>query len=487
MKKHWLTGSAWNLVGIGVPFVIAVASMPLLLRGLGAERYGLLILAWAVVGYFSIFDFGLSRAITQLVAQAYRVSPADSAPVVATGAVVLGLFGAIGGGVLFAVAGLVGGADSIPEALRAETVRSIRVLGVGLPFVVVSTGLRGALEGVFDFGWVNIIRMVSGIGTYVVPLAVLTVSVQLDWICLGLVVLRVVSCAAYYWRCRIHFMLGGLAKVLDRAVARRLLGYGGWVTVSNLVSPLMAYMDRFLVAGAISVALAGYYATSQEIVTRFQIIPTAVLAVLFPAISRSHTTSPEHAGDIFFRGTQYVMFALLPLAAACLLFAREGLGLWFGAEFATAAFVVAQILTIGSFVNCLALNPHAFLQAIGRPDITAKIHLLELPLYLLLLWAFMVRFGVIGVALAWSIRMALDLAILLYAAASQSLAMSRTVRRAAARMVMPVVGLSLLLLIDSLAIKSIALVAVALVSAWALWLEWKSGELMLMETQVGTR
>jgi O-antigen/teichoic acid export membrane protein len=301
--------------------------------------------------------------------------------------------------------------------------------------------------------------------------------------CVGLVLLRALSCLAYYLRCRHYFSLGRMRQALDVHVAKRLMSYGGWITISNLVSPIMAYLDRFLVAGAVSVAAAGYYSTSQEVVTRFQIIPTAILSVLFPAISRSHASSPERASDIFFRGTQYVTFALLPLAAVCLLFAREGLTLWFGREFADQAFVVAQILTVGSFVNCLALNPFSYLQAIGRPDITAKTHLLELPIYLVLLWVLTPRLGVIGVAIAWSSRMALDLIILLAVTARQSTAMGELTRRVVFRIAGATIALASLILIQSLATKAFVFLAIAAISAWALWSEWESGHITLIEAE----
>jgi O-antigen/teichoic acid export membrane protein len=480
VKPHWLTNSVWNLLGTGIPFAFAVVCMPLLFHRLGAERYGLLILAWAVVGYFSIFDFGLSRAITQLVARAYTDAPAESAPVVVTGAIVLVAFGMLGGALLYLGAPFTEHVSRIPAALRHETVQSIRVLGIGLPFVVLSTGLRGALEGVFDFAWLNVIRAISGIGTYLVPIMLSVFSLRLDWICAGLVVLRAAVCVGYYARCRSYFALGGTRYMVDSHVVRRLLSYGGWITVSNLVSPLMAYLDRFLVAGAISVSLAGYYSTSQEIVTKFQIIPGAILAVLFPAISRSHVTSPEQSGDIFFRGTQFVTFALLPIAAGCLLFAREGLSMWFGVDFASHAYRVAQILTIGSFINCLALNPFSFLQGIGRPDVTAKIHAVELPLYLLLLWLLMRRFGVIGVALAWSIRMSIDLALLLAATYWQSAFLRRVVLRAGRRMLAPICLLASLVYVQSLTVKAFVFFTIAGVSAWALWVEWLAGDIVLV-------
>src|SRR5262245_59729652 len=59
----------WNLAGQCVPLFIGLITMPLLVRGLGTERFAVLTFAWLIVGYFSLFDLGLGRALTQMVAE----------------------------------------------------------------------------------------------------------------------------------------------------------------------------------------------------------------------------------------------------------------------------------------------------------------------------------------------------------------------------------------------------------------------------------
>src|SRR5437879_8907557 len=59
----------WNLIGQVLPLSVAVLAIPVLVRGLGVADYGLLVLAWAFIGYSSIFDLGLGRALTQLIAR----------------------------------------------------------------------------------------------------------------------------------------------------------------------------------------------------------------------------------------------------------------------------------------------------------------------------------------------------------------------------------------------------------------------------------
>jgi O-antigen/teichoic acid export membrane protein len=59
----------WNLAGAGLPLLAGAALIPFLVRESGIEVFGILTLVWALIGYFSLFDFGLGRALTQQVAQ----------------------------------------------------------------------------------------------------------------------------------------------------------------------------------------------------------------------------------------------------------------------------------------------------------------------------------------------------------------------------------------------------------------------------------
>src|SRR5689334_15506862 len=65
-----LAGNAvWNLLAICSPLLVALVCLPVLKRGLGTDRLGIISLAWIIIGYFGLFDLGLSRALTKLVAE----------------------------------------------------------------------------------------------------------------------------------------------------------------------------------------------------------------------------------------------------------------------------------------------------------------------------------------------------------------------------------------------------------------------------------
>lgn len=77
VSSKLVSSSLWNLAGSLLPLGAGLVAIPLLIGQLGLERFGLLSLAWLLVGYFSLFDFGLGRSLTRLVAEKLGSGRAD--------------------------------------------------------------------------------------------------------------------------------------------------------------------------------------------------------------------------------------------------------------------------------------------------------------------------------------------------------------------------------------------------------------------------
>jgi O-antigen/teichoic acid export membrane protein len=180
------------------------------------------------------------------------------------------------------------------------------------------------------------------------------------------------------------------------------------MTVSNVVSPLMVTLDRFLIGALVSMTAVAYYATPYEVVTKFWLLPGALMGVMFPAFSTGFAQDCERTALLFGRCLKSLFLVLFPIMLCTVALAQDGLKLWLGVEFAQHSFRVLQWLAVGVFINSLAQVPFTLLQGVGRPDITATLHLIELPLYLGLLWWLIDTRGIEGAAIAWSARVAVD-------------------------------------------------------------------------------
>jgi O-antigen/teichoic acid export membrane protein len=429
--------TGYNLVGQLAPLAVAYFAIPVLTRELGPARFGLLTLAWAVLGYFSLFDLGLGRALTQAVADRLATGRERDVPeLVWTGLAAMVLLGLVGGAVAAVLSPwLVGRALHVPPALHVEAAAAFLVLAASIPIVIVSAALRGVLEAAQRFDLVNAVRVPLGVFSFLGPVLVLPLSHSLAVSTAVLLVGRALATVAWYL-CMLR-VLPALARnrVVRRAAMAPLLRAGSWMTVSNVVSPLMVTLDRFVIGAVASVTLVAYYTAPWEAVTKLWLVPSALGAVLFPAFATARAGNPGQTRALYVRGVKCTLVALLPVTVVIIGFAREGLGAWLGPDYAVQSAAVLRWLAVGVLVNSVAQIPFALIQGSGRADVTARLHLAELPLYLVALWWLVSTHGIVGAAVAWSARAVLDGAALFVYAHRLAPVAWGAVRRTAALLV----------------------------------------------------
>jgi O-antigen/teichoic acid export membrane protein len=411
-----LRNTAINLGGQVLPLLVALIAIPFLIQGLGTERFGVFALVWVAIGYFGFLDLGVGRALTQMVAERMTDGREREVPgLVRTGVALMAGLAVLGTAVLWLFAeALAMTVLSVPEPLRVETIQAFQVLALSLPAVVASAGYRGALEGFHRFGVVNAIKVPGSTVGFLGPVAVLPFSDHLVAVVGVLVLSRIAVFFAYVIAYRHHAPAG--PPSVSREFLRPLLTFGGWMTVSNVVSPLMVYVDRFLIGAFLSVTAVAYYVTPHEVVMKLIIIPGAVAAVFFPAFAAASARRSE-IERLARLGVKATFALLLPIVLIAVLFAHEGLSLWVGSEFAAEGAQVLQLLAIGVLVNAVGQIIFVLVQGLGRADVTAKLHLLELPIYVAMILIFIPIWGIMGAALAWTIRVTMDTALLWWAAA----------------------------------------------------------------------
>src|SRR5207249_410295 len=162
----------------------------------------------------------------------------------------------------------------------------------------------------------------------------------------------------------------------------------------------------------LAMASVAYYVTPYELVTKLWLFPGALIGVLFPVFAATVVTNDTRLPTLLDRGMRLMLLCIFPLVLVAVGFAREGLTLWINATFAREGAAVLQWLAIGVLVNCVAQLPFTAIQAIGRPDLTAKLHLAELPCYAVAIWFLGRAYGLPGVAAAWTLRAVTDAALL---------------------------------------------------------------------------
>jgi len=406
-----------NLLGQAAPMAVAVVALPFVTRGLGPARFGILSIAWAVLSYLTVLDLGLGRATTKYVAEAIAKDREEEVPrILWTSATVELALGALGALALIAGASFLA-TDVLHTSgtLRSEAVATLRWVAPMVPVALLSSSLSGLLEAYQRFDLVNAVRLPSNVSVYLVPLLGVLAHLTLPAI-MSLVLACRTGALLVLAVLDVHLFPALRRQAITPTLLRPLFSFGGWLTVSGVVGPVLASLDRFLLGSLVSLAALGQYSAPYEALTRLTVVATSLTASLFPVFSAMGVTDDRGRLEMLLgRAVKYVLVALGPLVAAIIVFAREGLGVWLGPDFAAASTMATQTLAVGVLVNSIALTPYALLQGVGRPDLPAKFHLLELPAYGVLAWVLVKLLGVPGAALAWTVRVAID-ALLLFMA-----------------------------------------------------------------------
>ena len=411
-----LKNSAYNFAGSVAPLFVAIFTIPFLVKGLGEEKFGILSLAWVVIGYFSLFDFGIGRTLTKIVAEKIGLEEIDEIPGLFWTALFLMFIISLIGSLVLLVGSpyLVINIFNISKEYQEQSIYTFYTLALSIPIVTTTAGLRGVLEAYQKFGMINLLRSILGVFTFVGPLICLIFTNDLFVIVLVLSLFRLIIWIFFYLECnKLNSIRNAEIKIV-RNLIKPILKTSTWMSISNLIGPIILYVDRFLIGALISAVAVTYYTTPYEVVTKLLIIPSALASVLFPTISSHFKTNPDYTNKLFSKSVKSIFIILFPVVLIISTFANEGLNIWLGKNFANSSTLVLQLFAVGIFLNSIAFFPFTYLQSIGRPDITAKIHLFELPLYLILMWYFIPKLGITGAALVWLIRIFIDTSLLFY-------------------------------------------------------------------------
>lgn len=412
--RHLTGNTVWSLFGQLVPAAVGFLLVPHIISGLGDARFGLLSLAWAVVGYLSFLDLGISRAVTKSVATSLAMSRIDDLRTnVWSG---IGLMVAIGTSAALLLYPLAPWASAhalaIPVDLRGEALFAVRLLCLGLPLTLLMNALRGVLEAYQRFALVNIVRLPFGVSTFVIPWITLghtgSVAVVIGW----LMVARLLAVIAYAMMCIAVMGEHARPQRPSPPAMRELLSFGAWITVSNVVGPLMVSFDRFIIGGLLSVSLVTYYVTPYQVATQFLILPTALSTVLFPVFASLWEQDRNRLNAIYADSLRLTFGIMLVAAVAIVAIAPQLLGIWLGQRFVGPSTAPLQWLMAGVMMNGVAQLSFTFIQSAGRSDWTAKLHLAEAPVYVLALVLSAKRYGLTGVAVVWCLRATADLLVL---------------------------------------------------------------------------
>jgi len=404
-----------NLFTEGILFIVLVLAMPPLVSHMGVPAFGLYALAWSVIGYLAYLELGVSRSATQFVSKYLSQENSFRARQAATTAILSNLSIGIVCSVFVVLLTplLTQTIFHIPIELRGQAKLVFYSVALAVPAVMLQAVFRAIAASYQQFGVINTANAVGTTVQFALACFLAWKGFRVGAVVFSTVVIRIGLSLSY------GVLVVGLVPRLFRPCdfhlgeLRKLLSFGGWVTISQLILQMLIYLDRILLASFVSLSAVTFFTVPYEGITRLRVIPSGMMATVYPAMAESTLGQAKSKLQALYENSvRYILFLLFPLICFLVVFGKDVLAVWMGATFAGQSAFVFQILAVGFLLNALAFVSYTAIQSVERPDAVGKYHLIILPVYIGLSVLLISHWGISGAALAASLRFGLDALVL---------------------------------------------------------------------------
>jgi O-antigen/teichoic acid export membrane protein len=413
MTTKVVKGSMWTLGGSVLPLAVSFISTPFIIRFLGSEAYGVLILVGLIPAYFSFADFGMSVASTKFAAEAYGEGDEKKEAEFVWAATAIAALSALVIAVpLFILSYPIVQILNVPEDLLAQASIGLKITSGGF-FV-------GILASVLNSPMLARLRMDMNMLTSAVP-KILLAAVTPVILYFGGHIIGAVSWAfavslgtfalVVYFSARLLPRL--LVPALNRDLIRPLVKFGGATFIAVVAMMFLGNVEKFFLTKMVSVQALAYYSIAFTFANMATFFSQAMLQSLIPAFSQMNSVEKRPVfDDLFNRAMRLTLAWAIPVTAFLVIVAKPFFSLWINEEFGRESSGPLYLLCIGFLFGLLSFVPMASMTAFGRQDVFVKLYWIELPLFALLVAPLVYYYGAIGAALAWSIRIAVDSVLL---------------------------------------------------------------------------
>ncbi len=410
MTTRVVKGSLWTLAGQVAPLGISLFTTPFVIRLLGSEGYGVLILVGLIPTYFAFADLGMGIASTKFASEAYAAGDAErEAATVNTAAAMSFVLSIPIAALIFIFSDAAVGLFNVPDHFRTEANIALKLAAV--TFVI------NFLNGIFNTPQLTRLRMdlntfVSS-GFRMLGLVATPVTIYLGG---GIIGAAAVLLAVSMLTLAANLFVSGkllnelLKFKLDRTAARPMLKFGVACCASSIALIFLGHSEKLVLTANTSVTELAYYSAAFTLANMTTLLSASLMQSLMPAFA----TVVDDRGEggqfqtLYLRSIKIVLLFIPPMIAVMVVVAKPFFSVWGGPDFGEYSTFPFYVLLFGLIWNLFSYVPYAGLVASGRTDLIARLHWAELIVYIAVMTVSVKVFGIVGAALAWSMRVLVD-------------------------------------------------------------------------------
>ena len=393
----------WATIDFIVTPLGMLLAVPILLRNLGLEQFGILILANSLTAFSSVFNFGFGDTALKFVSHHMGRSDASSAARVAQTVGLLTVGSAVVVGLAFwtlsPTAARLLHIWHVPHAPDALHIVSV-TMGLRMAESVYAAIIRGAyrydLAAMITAGTkllstaLQVVLAIQGLGIVALLLAT---AVTL--------VMSVVMLFAVSWR-----LLGDICPAFSRDEFAQMSGFSVWSWLQGLGGLVYANTDRLLITAMLGPSAVGIYGICAQLAQNIHYGFSAAAHTFFPTVSMLRAaelngteTNPERLRTLYLKVSRLLSVCAVTAACTLAVFAREILDLWVGAEVADRGASVLALLSLSfGWFAANSIAAYYTLNGLGLAKIQAATSLVSALLLALSSIVLIPVFGLLGAA-----------------------------------------------------------------------------------------
>jgi len=396
---------------LGQFYVVAagVLALPIYVKQMGAEAYGLVVFYSMLQLWFQLLDMGLSQMLT-LQAGRFRgrlIEGARWMQIFKSSEIALLCLGLLGGGSLFLASGWIASGWLHLDGLPVGDVLVSIVLMAGLLFLRIATGAhRSVLVGYEEQIWINGVGVVFGTGRILGVLAFMAI-----W---G-------ATSTVFLSCQLLFSVAEAVLIVWKAwkiLPGEFLGGRTWVDVQGLLSErnfiastaitsslwlIISYLDRLVLSRLLPLSNYAYYGFAVTAASSVVMIGLPTGAVLQPRMTR--LVAQDDLNDfkhLYSKFTQFLCVLVFPVACMLTFFPEAALWVWTGnAELAAYAAMPLSFLVLGNAVFIIAAFAYYLQNAFGDLRLHLRGNVVAFVIFVPSLLGLAFTHGASGAAFAW--------------------------------------------------------------------------------------
>lgn len=395
-----IASRAWNAV-------LLLALVPLYVRLLGVEAYGVVGAFLTLQSFISLLDLGLGTTLTREFARMSGLGgrqqemrdllrTLEAAYLLISFVIVLAVW--------FLAPLLASHWLRLGKLSPLIVERGLRTAGIALavqwPKNLYSAGLDG-LQKQTSLAWLNAVTATIRGAITILALTFVAPTLEVFFLAqLASNAIQTAAMAVVLWTSMPDAPLkASFSTQLLRAVRR----FAGGMTGISVTSVALTQIDKVVLSRTLPLKVFGYYVIASTLAGGLYVIVSPIFAVVFPRLAELVSQDREETAAQFYEmSSQLMSVVLLPLAAVIALFAPEVLELWTRQpDIAVNGHVLLSLVVLGNAMNGLMNVPYAMQLAHGWTSLALWSNVVAIIICAPLTYVLSLHFGAVGGAAVW--------------------------------------------------------------------------------------